>query len=341
MHAASPLLTGFVSYAGLLVVLAVWHPQVTGAAERPIPIILDTDMGSDVDDAYALVLAARSPQLDLRAVTTVHGKTDIRAAIAKKLLDQMGRGDVPVAAGTATGSFWLGHEGKGLLEPSEQVPGVSDKPAFELIHDVLARSSEKVVIAPVGGVSNVALLLRKYPEDKAKIERLLIMGGCFRPIVIEGQEFPPQSEVNLVSDAEAAAYVLQAGLPMTFMPADVTYRTKLFDYDFDRFNTVDTPLAKSMTAMTNIWAGFVKGFMKDKGLSEAYKDCVVLLHDPAAIYMLVNPQAVKVERMRFRIESGEKSIRTIVDPDGPLAADVAVDIDLKALSRACADAILK
>src|SRR5262245_23680130 len=95
------------SRAGFLVALAAAAPAQPRAAEKPVPIILDTDIGSDVDDAYALVLAARSPQLDLRAVTTVHGKVDVRAAIARKLLDQMGRRDVPVASGAVVSTVWF------------------------------------------------------------------------------------------------------------------------------------------------------------------------------------------------------------------------------------------
>src|SRR5579862_9891614 len=84
------------------------------------PILLDTDIGTDIDDAYALVLAAASPELDLRAVTTVNHDVELRARIAKSLLRRLGRDDIPVAVGEQ-GSLtpgadrgWMGHEGVGI-----------------------------------------------------------------------------------------------------------------------------------------------------------------------------------------------------------------------------------
>jgi len=152
------------------------------SGEKPVPIILDTDIGTDVDDAYALMLAARSPQLELRAVTTVYGKVAARSAIARKLLLLMKRDEVPVASGQAKPTdarepFWGGWEGKGLLAEGEMVSGISTEPAPELILEMLENSPEPVVIVPVGGLSNVAAVLERKPAIKSKIRRLVIMGG--------------------------------------------------------------------------------------------------------------------------------------------------------------------
>src|SRR5438128_1016949 len=83
-----------------VLVLATLRPVPPGyGANMPIPILLDTDIGTDIDDIYALILAARSPELDLRAVTTVNNDTELRAKIAKKVLQLLGRDHVPVAVG--------------------------------------------------------------------------------------------------------------------------------------------------------------------------------------------------------------------------------------------------
>src|SRR5436190_20600183 len=94
--------------------------EISKCAPGPVPIILDTDIGTDLDDAYALVLAARSPQLHLLAVTTVYGQVDVRSAIARKLLLLMGEDKIPVASGRPEAldghkAAWGGWEGKGLL----------------------------------------------------------------------------------------------------------------------------------------------------------------------------------------------------------------------------------
>ena len=158
------------------------------AADKPIPIIFDTDIGTDVDDAYALVLAARHANLDLRAVTTVNGKVEVRAAIARKLLDLMGKDKIPVAAGRSKPMdgheiFWGGWEGKGLLAPEEKVGGISPQKASDLIIELLEKSPDKITIVSVGGLSNVAEVFQKAPKLKSKIERLVIMGGSVRPVV--------------------------------------------------------------------------------------------------------------------------------------------------------------
>src|SRR5262245_2248428 len=90
-----------------------------------IPILLDTDVGTDVDDGIAIALLLAAPELDVRAVTTVSGDATHRARIAKKLLTLGGRGDVPVAAGVRApilrqrNFLWLGHEGKAIVDGAE------------------------------------------------------------------------------------------------------------------------------------------------------------------------------------------------------------------------------
>jgi inosine-uridine nucleoside N-ribohydrolase len=327
--------------AAFALFLLAAYGETARAADGPIPIILDTDIGTDVDDAYALVLSARSPRLDLRAVTTLHGKVEVRSAIARKLLDLMGRRDVPVASGLSVSRAWGGWEGKGLLEPGETVPGVSPKPAHELMHDVLTQSREKVVIVPVGGLSNVAELLRKHPADKDRIERLVVMGGCVRPIVIQGKTFPERSEVNLHYDPEASAAVLRSGLPVTLMPAEVTYHTKLYEDDFARIRRAETPLARAVAAMTQVWSPGMKKVMANAGAGTYYDDCAAMLHDPAAVYLLVDPGSVRTERVRIRVEVGPGTIRTVPDARGPVEVEVATRVDTRALSRAVTDAVLK
>src|SRR5438034_9488316 len=104
-------------------------------------LLLDTDIGTDIDDAYALVLAARSPEIDLRAVTTVNNDVLLRARIAKKLLRLMDRDDVPVASGSGASLTpgesrgWMGHEGIGIDLSDVHVPDLDPRPAAQVIAD--------------------------------------------------------------------------------------------------------------------------------------------------------------------------------------------------------------
>ena len=128
------------------------------------PLVLDTDIGTDVDDALALAFAVRHPDIELVAVTTVSGDTLKRAQIAAKLLRLAGRGDVEVAAGIGdtgppdAGSAWMGHEGRGLLEPGEELP-ISERDGVEVLLRTCA-SDTNCEVATIGMQTNVAAALR-------------------------------------------------------------------------------------------------------------------------------------------------------------------------------------
>jgi purine nucleosidase len=315
------------------------------AGQPPIPVILDTDIGTDVDDAYALVLAARHPRLDLRGVVTWNGQSRRRAHIARKLLMLMGREDVPVAAGmdeamSGKPGFWGGWEGKGLLEEGEIVGGVSERSGGQLIVDLVRGADQKVTIVAVGGVNNLAAALNLDSSISSKIERLVIMGGNVRPLVLDGVRLPERSEVNLHNDVKAAQIVLQAGIPVRLAPAEVTYHTLLSHADFERIEQADPPLARSIAAMTRIWEPLMKKYMALQGVTRHYQNGVAMLHDPLAVFSLTEPDGVTMERVRIRLEIGSDAIRTVEDPRGPLEVELITAVDHARLSRAVADAVL-
>ncbi|MEW5979654.1 MAG: nucleoside hydrolase [Acidobacteriota bacterium] len=315
-------------------------------APRAIPLILDTDIGTDVDDAYALVLAARCPRLDLKAVTTVYGDVALRSAIARKLLQLMDTTRVPVASGQARalggGEVGMaGWEGRGLLAEGEVVTGVSEMPAADLIVQILMQSAEPVVVASVGGLTNVALALRRQPKVRSKIRRLVIMGGSVRPFMLQGKRMPDHLETNLHHDVDAAAEVLRAGLPITLVPAEVTFRAKLLDRDFLRIRQGTSPLARAMTLMTEDFGKRLKGFMKGFGVDEEYSDTATLLHDPLAVYSLVDPGIARIERVRIRVETESGKIRTVEDPGGPVSIDLVTGADFVRFSQIAADKVLE
>jgi purine nucleosidase len=316
------------------------------AANKPIPVILDTDMGTDVDDAYALVLAARSPQLDLRAVTTVYGNVALRSAIARKLLLLMGKEQVVVASGQE--KPFDGHEvkmggweGRGILTHGDSAKGVSQTPASDLIIQILSESPEKIVIASVGGLTNVAIVMQKQPSLLSKIQRFVIMGGCVRPFVLQGKKIPEHLETNLHHDVDAGAMVLRSGIPITLVPAEVTFKTKLFLRDFERIQKSSSPLARAMTYMTEDFGARLKTFMKSFGVDTYYEDMATLLHDPLAVHTLVDPSIVKVQKVKIRVENGNGKIRTVEDPKGAITIDLVTAVDAPRFSSVLTDRILE
>src|SRR5262245_18393688 len=155
----------------------------------PRRIVLDTDIGTDVDDALALALALASPEIELVAVTTVAGDTMRRGRIAARLLALGGRGDVPVHAGceralSVPGGFaWFGHEGDGILDGSRDP--VSTEPAVDALLRLFGPGDELELVA-IGPLTNVAVALERDPGFARRVARLTVMGGWLRGARVGG-----------------------------------------------------------------------------------------------------------------------------------------------------------
>jgi pyrimidine-specific ribonucleoside hydrolase len=201
----------------------------------PTPIILDCDPGHD--DAIALLLALASPELELRGVTTTYGNQTLEktTANALKVLELVGRTDVPVAAGAdvplerelvvaAHVHGESGLDGPALPEPSS-APTSGDAVAFIAENVGVARAH--VTIVATGPLTNVARYLAAH--GSSGIDRIVLMGGA----IAEGN-FTPAAEFNIWCDPEAATTVLGSGLDVTMMGLDVTHRALLAaDVDLD------------------------------------------------------------------------------------------------------------
>jgi inosine-uridine nucleoside N-ribohydrolase len=190
-------------------------------------IILDCDPGHD--DAIALLLALASPEVQLLGVTTVAGNQTLEKTTANaiRVLDHIGRSDVPVAAGAArplVRELRVAaevHGESGLDGP--ELPPASREPvpehAIEWIARTLTARTDPVTLVAIGPLTNVALLLARYPEVETRIERIVLMGGAYG----EGN-VTPAAEFNIWVDPEAAQRVFTSGVPLAMVGLDVTHR---------------------------------------------------------------------------------------------------------------------
>ncbi len=201
-----------------------------GMAERPLPLIIDSDPG--LDDALAIGLAVARPELDLLAVTTVGGNADVRHCTenALRLLHAFGRSDIPVAEGAAgplvgevvRATEVHGASGIGTTQLDPSPATAVSETAVTLMARILRDHPEPVAIAPVGPLTNIALLLRLHPELAERIAHLSIMGGS----IGEGNT-TVSAEFNIYADPEAADIVFRSGVPITMMGLDVTHQALL------------------------------------------------------------------------------------------------------------------
>ncbi len=192
-----------------------------------ISLILDTDIGDDVDDVFALAYAARHPRINLCAVTTVLGDTRWRAALALRLLDELGVDDVPVAAGAPGGEInVVTLSGDVLVPPGTDDPRCDSRSATELMTDVIATAPQPVWLATIGPATNAAVLLAERPEALERLAGIVMMGGRHEPA------FP--REHNFGSNPEAAATVCNSGGTVLVGDYVVTCRAQLRRDDLPR-----------------------------------------------------------------------------------------------------------
>jgi purine nucleosidase len=218
------------------------------AVAAPQKVILDTDIGDDVDDAYALALLASLPDVKIVGVTTAFGETTKRAELAAKLLKTLGKGGVPVCAGRQ-GDHKIGRQygwAKGF--PSSAIRSVG---AAEFIRREVERAPGEITLIAIGPLTNLGDLLTRYPEVKTKIGRIVLMGGAV--YVGYNNQAPATQEWNIRCDPAAAHAVFTSGVPLTMAGLEVTTMLQLDAERQKRLFAYGTPVTDALAALTNLW----------------------------------------------------------------------------------------
>lgn len=277
----------------------------------PIPLILDVDTG--IDDAFALMLAARHPDAELRAVTCVAGNAAVDQVVANTLqvLDAAGAGDVPVARGAARpllepardAGHVHGHDGLGgFARPSDR--RASTLGAVELLRTTLRRllaDGEQATLIPLAPLTNIALLLRTYPEVAPGIERIVLMGGS-----AGGGNATAAAEFNMWHDPEAAAIVFaacgQLDIPMTMYGLDV----------FEKV-TVGASASATLRELPDPAAQLAAGLI-DHQLA-LFGDHGAKIGDAGAVCAALDPEGLTTQALPVRVDTSAGLARgqTIVD----------------------------
>jgi purine nucleosidase len=201
----------------------------SSAGTRP-QVVLDTDIGTDVDDALALSVLLGSPEIDLVAVTTVYGDTLLRARMVTRLLALAGRRGVAVRAGlreTPAGRdiYWAGHEGSTMPGLEQEVVVDADDPAaaIRLLVDTVRGNPGRVSVLAVGPLTNIGAAITLDPVFATDVAEIVIMGGHFGAL----DRPPPSVEHNIKCDPESAAIVFASGAAIRVVGLDVTERTRI------------------------------------------------------------------------------------------------------------------
>lgn len=302
-------------------------------------LLMDTDIGTDVDDSLALALAAHSPEIDLLGVTTVAGDTALRARIARKILTLAGKDNVPVAAGCGTNllqtksRLMRGHEGKGILETKTDGMPYSREHAVDFMIEQIKRAPGKSTVVTIGPLTNLALAIIKEPWITDRFEQLVIMGGCVYPDQMCQRlgvttKVARRMEYNLGVDPEADQVVFDAGVPMIMVPVEVTSQVWMNDDDRAKLRAWNTPLAQTLSTAIDIWVSVFRDLAIAQGLPPDFAR--PYLHDPLALTTAFRRQFVKLETMHIRLENRERQLCTIRDTEKKPNMEVALSVDAAA-----------
>ena len=282
-------------------------------------ILLDCDPGHD--DAIALLLALGSPELELLGVTTVAGNQTLEkcTANALRVLEHVGRGDVPVAAGADRPLVREQrvaanvHGETGLDGPD--LPPAQGAPVEQHAADFLAeRIAPDVVLVPTGPLTNVALLLARHPDVRP--ERIVLMGGA----IAEGN-VTPAAEFNIWADPEAAARVFASGIDLTMVGLDVTHKALFADRHAQRLEGRAGTMVRELLGFYNRFHHDVYGFDGSP------------IHDALAVAQVFRPDLVETKHRGVEVDTGPEISRgrTYVDLWGRAGWEpnchVGVDVD--------------
>jgi inosine-uridine nucleoside N-ribohydrolase len=309
------------------------------------PMLLDTDIGSDVDDALALGVALASPELRLVGVTCVARIARRRAAAAARLLGIAGRGDVPVFVGEDEALLrkerfaWREIEDQGL--PAGPDAPILGEPAPEAIVR-LAREVPGLELVAIGPLTNLARALALDPKLPKRVAGLTVMGGHVRQVRIGKLLCEPGIDYNLCSDPEASMAVLGAGFATRLVTADVTLETWLTRADLARLAAAGA-LPRALAALVRIWTPWQQKIFTDLGGSLDPEN-VAFLHDPLTVQALVDPAPLRFERLRILPTILGGVLRTLeVPPDSGLGAEmeVATAVAAREASQAILERLLR
>ena len=267
-------------------------------------VILDVDTG--IDDAVAIALATYSNKLNVKLITTIAGNLSVNEVTKNTLnfLQAINKRKIPVAIGESKplerekDDSIQAHGKKGLGK--YKFPKLELKPtklgAVDKMHEVIQNSKEKIIIIALGPLTNVAKLLLDHPEDKEKIEYILISGG-----LLNDNKRNPYLSFNIMQDPEAARYIMKSGEKIVICPSN---------HGHTAFLTMDEVEEVRTTNKTGEMLEYIFRSYKDRHVKVG-----IATHDPCAVAYVSHPEYFKTEEMYVHIRFLQKQQTGVIDFD--------------------------
>ena len=283
--------------AWLVLVFAISGFGQAPSSAVPEKIIIDTDIGDDVDDAFAVALALKSPEVQILGITTTFGDTETRARLADRMLGEAGRTDIPVAAGKATDA--KSNFTQRAYAESGKFARASHPDAVNFILQQIRKNPGEITLVAIGPLVNVGGLIDKDAETFRKLKRVVMMGGSVERGYGDpyGAPTAPQPEWNIKNDVVSAQKLFASGVPIYMMPLDST-QLKLDEVKREFLFQRGTPLTDQLTLLYHEWGQETP-----------------TLFDPMAMAFAVDEKLCPVEAMRIRVDDKGMTLRESGTPN--------------------------
>jgi len=278
-----------------------------GAGARPrVPVILDTDIGDDIDDTWALALLLRSPQLDVRLINTDYGNTVYRAKIVAKLLEVAGRSDIPIGIGLKENDREGGQAEWVKDYDLSRYPGTVHEDGVKALIDTVMSSKEEITLIAIGPPPSLAAALGREPRLAARLRLAGMYGSLHRGY---GGKPKPEAEWNVRADVAAARVLLAAPWKEAILtPLDTCGLVQLDGDLYARIRDSRDPLLQAVVENYRVWCPHHEWCAKD---SEHVSAKSSTLFDTVAVYLAASRDLVETETMGVRVTSDGM---TVPDP---------------------------
>lgn len=261
-------------------------------SSAPEKVIIDTDIGDDIDDAFAVALALKSPELQILGITTTFGDTETRAKLVDRMLGEAGRHDIPVAVGAQT-------DAKTGLSQRPYAEGghfarSSHPAAVDFILEHIRRNPGEITLVCIGPLVNVGAVIDRDPQTFRKLKRVVLMGGSIdRGYEVDPYSPPnaPEPEWNIKNDPASARKLFASGVPIYQMPLDST-QLKMDEVKRAFLFRQGTPLTDALAILYHQWGQLTP-----------------TLFDPMTIAFVDDPELCPTEPMHIHVDDRGMTLR--------------------------------
>lgn len=252
------------------------------AAEK---VIIDTDIGDDIDDAFALALAVKSRELEILGISTTFGDTETRARIVDRFLGEIGRYDIPVLAGKKTPVKSVMSQGR--YANGGHFAKTSHGDAVDFLLAQIQKYPGEITLICIGPLFNVGEAIDRDAATFGKLKRVVMMGGSIRRGYGDlgyNEHVAPQPEWNILNDIGSAQKLFASGVPVYMMPLDST-QLKLDEVKRAFLLTRGTAITDQLTILYHLWGQETP-----------------TLFDPMAVAFAIRPELCPVTSLHIRVD---------------------------------------